>query len=157
MLRRSAPSIFVVDDEPVIASTLAAILKMNGFSAKFFTSPLEALAAARSESPDLVLSDVSMPDISGIDFAIQMRVQFPTCKILLFSGQAAAVDLLDVARSKGHDFRLLLKPVPPVELLFEIGKMVNGAIAVEAVYPATPHADLAAAAASASQAEQVIL
>jgi PleD family two-component response regulator len=43
-----------VDDEPVIASSLAAILRMNGFSAKFFTCPLDALAAAGSESPDLV-------------------------------------------------------------------------------------------------------
>ena len=38
----AAPRIFVVDDEPVIASTLATILQMNGFSAKFFTRPLEA-------------------------------------------------------------------------------------------------------------------
>jgi CheY-like chemotaxis protein len=45
----SIPRIFVVDDEPVIASTLAAILQMNGFSAKFFTCPLEALTAARSK------------------------------------------------------------------------------------------------------------
>jgi hypothetical protein len=47
------PHIFVVDDEHVIASTLAAILQMNGFSAKFFTCPLEALTAARLKAPDL--------------------------------------------------------------------------------------------------------
>jgi ActR/RegA family two-component response regulator len=45
--------IFVVDDEPIIASSLAAIMRMKGFSARIFSSPLEALAAARSESPDL--------------------------------------------------------------------------------------------------------
>jgi CheY-like chemotaxis protein len=49
------PRIFVVDDEPVVASTLAAILQMNGFSAKFFTCPLEALTAARSKAPDLLI------------------------------------------------------------------------------------------------------
>jgi CheY-like chemotaxis protein len=47
VLRQSVSSTFIVDDEHVIASTLAAILRKNGFSAKFFTSPLEALAAAR--------------------------------------------------------------------------------------------------------------
>jgi CheY-like chemotaxis protein len=57
-----ARQIFVVDDEPVIASTLATILQMNGFSAKFFTSPLEALNAARSKAPDLLISDVTMPE-----------------------------------------------------------------------------------------------
>src|ERR1700679_1626004 len=98
--------IFVVDDEPVIASSLAAILRMNGFSARFFTCPLEALAAARSESPDLVISDVAMPGISEIDLAIQMRAQYSNRRILLFSGQAATLDLLEGASDQGYDFRL---------------------------------------------------
>jgi DNA-binding response OmpR family regulator len=115
--------IFVVDDEPVIASSLAAILRMNGFSARSFTSPLEALAAARSESPDLVISDVAMPDISGVELAIQMRAQYPKCKILLFSGQATTLDLLGGARAQGYDFRLLQKPVHPSEFLSEIGQL----------------------------------
>ena len=54
MSLRSGSHILVVDDEPLIASSLAAILQMNGFSARFFTCPLQSLAAARSESPDLV-------------------------------------------------------------------------------------------------------
>jgi CheY-like chemotaxis protein len=115
--------IFVVDDEPVIASSLAAVLQMNGFSARFFTSPLEALAAARSESPDLVISDVAMAGISGVDLAIQMRTQYPNCKILLFSGQAATLDLLEGVRAQGYDFRLLQKPVFPSELLSEIEQL----------------------------------
>jgi CheY-like chemotaxis protein len=115
--------VFVVDDEPVIASSLAAILRMKGFSARFFTSPLAALAAARSESPDLVISDVAMPDISGIELAIQMRAQYPSCKILLVSGQAGTLDLLEGARAQGYDFRLLAKPVFPSELLSEIGQL----------------------------------
>jgi CheY-like chemotaxis protein len=135
------PRIFVVDDEPVIASTLAAILQMNGFSAKFFTCPLEALSAARSKAPDLLISDVDMPGISGVELAIRMRAQYPTCKILLFSGQAATVDLLEDARVQGHQFDLLLKPVPPTELLFELGKMINGTVAIPAVETAKPTAD----------------
>jgi CheY-like chemotaxis protein len=99
---------------------------MNGFSARFFTCPLEALAAARSESPDLIISDVAMPGISGIDLAIQMRAQYPNCKILLFSGQAATSDLLENARAQGYDFRLLQKPVHPSEFLFEIGQLSTG-------------------------------
>ncbi len=125
--------IFVVDDEPVIASTLATILQMNGFSAKFFTCPKEALKAAQLKAPELIISDVAMPGISGIDLAIQMRAQYPACKILLFSGQAASMDLLEDARAQGHDFDLLLKPVPPTELLFKIGKMVNDAVTAQAI------------------------
>jgi CheY-like chemotaxis protein len=102
-------------------------LQMHGFSAKFFTSPLEALTAARSMAPDLLVSDVGMPGISGIDLAIQIKKQYPTCKILLFSGQAATLDLLQQARAQGHHFDLLLKPIPPAEFLLEIGKRVSEA------------------------------
>ena len=138
MSSNPVPRVFVVDDEPVIASSLAAILQMNGFSAKFFSCPLEALAAARLTAPDLLISDVAMPGISGIDLAIQMRTLYPTCKVLLFSGQAATLDLLEGARAQGHDFNLLLKPVPPTELLFEVGKIINGTVAIYAVLPAKP-------------------
>ena len=125
MPSRTAPCVFVVDDQPVIASTLAAILQMHGFSAKFFTSPLEALAAARAKSPDLLISDVEMPGLCGIDLAIQMKAQYPTCKILLFSGRPSTLDLLDAARARGHNFDLLLKPVHPRELLSAIGEKVG--------------------------------
>jgi CheY-like chemotaxis protein len=136
----SVPHVFVVDDEHVIASSLAAILKLHGYSATFFTSPLEALAAARSIAPDLLISEVAMPSISGIDLAIQMRAQYPTCKILLFSGQPATFDLLEDARGKGHDSDLLLKPILPTELLFEVGKVVNGTPSIRAVSPARVNA-----------------
>jgi len=124
----SSARVFIVDDEHVIASTLAVILKMHGYSATFFTSPAEALAAARSRAPDLLISDVAMPGISGIDLAIQMRAQYPKCKILLFSGQAATFDLL-------------LKPVPLTELLFEVGRMVEGRFAIRTALPGTSNED----------------
>jgi DNA-binding response OmpR family regulator len=115
------PRVFVVDDEKVIASTIAAILNMNGYSAKFFTDPLEALAAAQSDIPELLLSDVAMPGFSGIDLATEVRAQYPQCKILLFSGHAATMDLLEEARAQGQDFHLVMKPVHPSELLAKIG------------------------------------
>jgi CheY-like chemotaxis protein len=119
----SVPRVFVVDDEPVIASTLAEILILHGYFATPFTSPLAALAAAQSEAPDLLISDVAMPDLSGIDLAIQMKAQYPECKILLFSGQATTQDLLQDARNQGHSFQLLQKPVHPSVMLSRIGAL----------------------------------
>jgi DNA-binding response OmpR family regulator len=91
-----------------------------GFAARSFTKPLEALEAARLEAPDLLIPDVVMPLLSGIDLAIQVRECCPDCKVLLFSGQAATVHMLDAARANGHDFELLLKPVYPADLLTKI-------------------------------------
>lgn len=112
--------VFVVDDEPVIASTLASILKLNGYDTRSFVNPMEALDAARTYPPDLLVSDVVMPKLSGIDLGIRMREQCPNCKVLLFSGQAATRDMLAAARLQGHDFTLLSKPVHPDDLLARI-------------------------------------
>ena len=120
-----ASRVFVVDDEPVIASSLVAILQMNGFRARSFTCAQEALNAARLQAPDLLISDVMMPDISGVDLAILITAQCPRCKVLLFSGQASTSDLLQAAREKGYNFRLLSKPVHPADLLSELGTLAQ--------------------------------
>lgn len=112
--------IFVVDDETIIAATVATILQRSGFSAIAFTDPIEALSCAASESPDLLISDVMMPEMSGVDLALRMKEACPNCKVLLFSGQAATLDLLSKARHLGHTFQLLLKPVHPTDLLCEV-------------------------------------
>jgi DNA-binding response OmpR family regulator len=117
---RKDPRVFVVDDEPVIATTLGTILRMKGFEAHTFDLPLEALRAARELPPDLLITDVVMPLLSGIELAIQMRALCPNCKVLLFSGQAATFDLLAKADASGHHFDVLTKPVHPADLLNKI-------------------------------------
>jgi DNA-binding NtrC family response regulator len=112
--------VFVVDDEFIIASTLATILQRNGLDAVSFTDPLEALSAANVQAPDLLITDVVMPTLSGIDLAIRVRELSPQCKVLLFSGQAATANLLEAARANGHDFELLSKPIHPTDLLKKI-------------------------------------
>ena len=118
--------VFVVDDEDVIASTLAMILRLQGgFHVRSFTLPLDALEAARLEAPGLLISDVMMPLLSGIELAIQVRLLYPDCKVLLFSGQAATANMLEEARANGYDFDLLLKPVHPADLLARIRSLTE--------------------------------
>jgi DNA-binding NtrC family response regulator len=122
---RRLPRIFVVDDEHVIASSLATILRKAGFDAIPFTEPLKALEAAGLEAPDLLISDVVMPGLSGIDLAVQLQERCPKCNVLLFSGQAATAGMLETARANGHNFELLSKPVHPADLLREIDKVTR--------------------------------
>jgi len=118
--------VFVVDDEDVIASSLAMILRFQGgLHATSFTDPLKALQAAHADVPDLLITDVVMPQMSGIDLAIQLRDVCPDCKVLLFSGQAATADLLEVARATGYTFELLSKPVHPADLLASIQNLTE--------------------------------
>lgn len=117
-----AALVYVVDDEQIIAFTLVTILKQNGFQAIAFVDPLDALMAAESECPDVLLADVMMPLLNGVDLGVQFKAIHPTCKVLLFSGQAATSDLLRDAGKKGNHFDLLTKPVHPTELVSAIQK-----------------------------------
>jgi len=112
--------VLVVDDEQVIADTLAKILDLNGYEASAVYTGTAAVENARSLQPELIISDVIMPDMDGIQTAISIRSFLPNCKILLFSGQAATADLLENARAQGHEFEILGKPVHPSDLLAKL-------------------------------------
>lgn len=114
------PSVLVVDDESAIADTLAEILKRSGYAAKPAYDGNSALEVALLTPPELLVSDVVLPGMSGIELAITIRRIYPDCKILLFSGQASTEDLLAAARREGHQFTLLTKPVHPLDLLARV-------------------------------------
>jgi CheY-like chemotaxis protein len=114
------PKVLVVDDERVIADTLAMILNQSGFQARAVYSGENALEMAATFEPDMLIADVIMADLNGIDAAIKIRAILPRVKILLFSGQAATADLLEKARAQGYEFEILAKPVHPQDLLTKL-------------------------------------
>lgn len=117
---RTPLRVLVVDDEPLIAETVAAILNANGFEAQHTYSGEEALAAARSFRPDIVLSDVLMPKMTGVELGIRLRQELPSARVLLFSGQAATSELMRKAQADGYTFELFPKPIHPKELLAKL-------------------------------------
>jgi DNA-binding NtrC family response regulator len=120
--------VFVVDDERLIAKTLAMILNQSGFAASPFEDPRQAIESAASGLvPDLLITDVVMPGMSGIELAVQFRRDYPNCKVLLFSGQAATANMLATAKLHGHDFEVLAKPVHPSDLLAKLSTLADGA------------------------------
>ncbi len=109
--------VLVVDDERVIADTLALILNSSGFTAEAAYSAEDALTRATANPPDILISDVVMPGMNGIELANRVRVSWPECKILLFSGSASISEWQTKAESEGHQFDLVSKPLHPRELL----------------------------------------
>ncbi len=84
---QAKPKVLVADDERVIADTLAIILNQSGFDATAVYSGEKAVEMAIALKPDMVISDVIMTDMNGIDAAIRIRAILPSCKILLFPGK----------------------------------------------------------------------
>ena len=112
--------VVVVDDEVAIASTLKAILNHSGFDAHAMFSGQELVDSLETLRPDVLIMDVEMPGMTGIEAAIITRSKLPNCKILLWSGRAATSGLLLKAREQGHEFELLGKPVNLPDLLAKL-------------------------------------
>ena len=111
------PVVLVVDDEEIIADTRVAILASWGYAAMASYDAETALEMARVIPPEILVSDVLLTGMNGVDLAIEIRSGVPDCKVILFSGQADSLNLLALARNAGHNFTLLQKPVHPAELL----------------------------------------
>jgi DNA-binding NtrC family response regulator len=114
---KAHPRIFVVDDELSIAKMMSVVLQMNLFDAVPFADPDAALHAARVNPPDYLISDIAMQGMTGIELAVLLHREIPQCKILLFSGQVGAAEMIEDARREGQNFAFLQKPIHPTELV----------------------------------------
>jgi DNA-binding NtrC family response regulator len=109
--------VFILDDEHLIAQTLAIVLEQEGLKAIAFTSPLDAIAAARECPPDLLVSDIEMPEMNGVDLALRLRQSHPKNRVILFSGHTRLETFLTPNRASIADFEVFTKPVHPRDLL----------------------------------------
>ena len=109
--------ILVVDAESLTANALAEILRRNGYATEAANDGNGALKSALLSPPDLVITDVVLPGMSGVQLAITIKRVYPDCRILLYSGQASTPELIRSPHWAPYDFTLLSKPVRPQDLL----------------------------------------
>lgn len=109
--------VLIVDDEKIVAESTAEIFRLAGHRAIAVTSPTRAVEAARAIQPDILITDVLMPEEDGITLALKIRAMIPRCKVLLTSGQAETSILLDEAEKRGLHFDIVGKPLWPPELV----------------------------------------
>lgn len=108
--------VLVVDDEAIIADTLALILNKSGFQATAAYRGHQAVRLAAQSPPDVLLIDIVMGDMTGIDTARTISKAHPRCRILFISGHGDAEGMVH-RYADGMNCRLLPKPLRPEELL----------------------------------------
>lgn len=123
----SRPNVIVVDDERVIADTLSTILNHSGYSATATYDARSALELMNSSSPDLVITDVLMPEMNGVDLALEVRNRVPDCEVILFTGQPQNSEILRPVLDPNSGFSLLVKPLHPSVLLRTISEILGSA------------------------------
>ena len=116
-LEHSPKKVFVVDDEKQIADLLSTFLGGAQFDVETFYDAHSALLRASDCPPDIIVSDVVMPDMDGITLAKAVRVECPDCKVILISGNPSWTRGVSRSDGLGDGFTLLSKPFPLKQLL----------------------------------------
>lgn len=109
------PRVIVADDEPVITHTITHILNAQGFDAKGVLNGEDAVTLSRQFTPDILVSDIRMGALDGIQAASRVRRLCPDCKVVLFSANMLEEPQMRKIRLLGFDF--LRKPLHPIGLL----------------------------------------
>ena len=107
--------VVVIDDEHIVADTLVQILIMHGYKAKAYYSGQTALEDAREFRPEVVLSDVQMQPIDGIEATIRIRELLPDCRMILFTASPVRAEIHQRISKLGFEF--LERPLHPAEVL----------------------------------------
>jgi YesN/AraC family two-component response regulator len=115
--------ILIVDDEPLIRDGLKQTLEIEDFNVETASNGTDAMETFDSFHPDLVITDIIMPEKDGIEIIWDIKEKFPDVKIIAISGggRIAATDHLKIAKKLGAN-AILTKPFSTDELLLEIRK-----------------------------------
>src|ERR1700730_8470490 len=110
--------ILVIDDDHLVRYALSKILLSAGYEVVTASDGRRGMVVLRAEHPDVVITDIIMPEQEGIDTIIQIRRERPGVKIIAISGggRIRNIDFLEMAQSLGAD-EVLAKPFEAEELL----------------------------------------
>ena len=120
-----APRVLLIDDDPVILRLLQVNFEMEGFDVVTATDGVDGLQAARDEQPDVVVSDVMMPRMNGLELVAALGADDRTgdIPVMLLSARAQATDIAAGLDAGAHDY--VTKPFEPLELVDRVHKLLR--------------------------------
>ena len=117
------PSILIVDDEPSILQSLAGLLIDEGFDVRTASNGYEALKTIESESPDLVLLDIWMPGLDGIDTLQEIKKNNPFIQVIIITGHGTIETAVKATKIGAYD--LIEKPLSIDKIILAINNALN--------------------------------
>jgi len=119
-------TILVVDDDPVIQKLLEVNFTIEGYAVEVAGDGAEAVEKARAVSPDLIVLDVMMPKMNGLEAAKVLKGDPATASIPIIMLSAKAQDIdQEAGREAGVNF-YMTKPFDPLELLDKAAELIKG-------------------------------
>ncbi len=110
--------LLIIDDEVEFAATLCQRLKLRGIDASDVHSGGEGLAVLTEESPEIVILDLKMPDMSGLDVLAEIKTYDPSIEVIMLTGHGSAGSGIEAMEKGALDY--IMKPIDLKELLEKI-------------------------------------
>lgn len=114
--------VLIIDDEPAVLRVLSLLLERNGFSVASANNARDGLALISARAFDVILTDIIMPELSGLDFLKELRRHDLDVPVILMTAGATLDSALDAIEYGAQQY--LLKPVEPEALVHSVGKAV---------------------------------
>jgi DNA-binding NtrC family response regulator len=130
IIMAAKPKVLIVDDEERFRITLGKLLGSKGLEVKTVGSGREALQELDSDGYDVILLDVKMPEMSGVETLAAIKKSHPRLEVIILTGHASVDVAVDIMRLGGYEY--LLKPCPLEELLDKIETAYERKVAREA-------------------------
>jgi CheY-like chemotaxis protein len=124
----NAQRVLIVDDDRLVADTLALIFGKTGFDVRTAYTADEALACARKFFPHLLLCDITMPGRDGLGLVLDITRELPACKIIVLTGfYSNLLNVREQSNKLPRPLSILTKPCQPAELLRHAAAMLASA------------------------------
>ena len=118
-------TVLVVDDDPVILKLLEVNFEMEGFTVLVARDGEEGIAVARADQPDLIVSDIMMPKVSGLELVTALKSDPATSEIpiILLSAKAQNADVRSGLDAGADDY--VTKPFEPLDLVDRVNRLLE--------------------------------
>jgi DNA-binding NtrC family response regulator len=115
--------VLLIDDEPIVGKRLQPALAKVGCNVEIFTNPLEATARLEEKEFDIVVADIRMEGMNGIEILEFVSQKYPRTKVIMITGYAT-LEMAREAQAKGA-FDFIAKPFKPADLRAVIAKAAD--------------------------------
>lgn len=115
--------ILLVDDEPLVLRSLSEVLTLAGYTVNTATGGKEALELLKNYTTDIIISDIRMPEMDGIQFLKNIKISSPDTPVILITGYSSIESAVEAMRHGAYDY--ITKPIQDSEIKILIERVIN--------------------------------